>query len=189
MDTNSLAIVCYTGGTCGDLISAMIDYHDATFTVFKTVKHADRRQRLKKPHLFTTTEEKNQYLVEVAQQYNSIPSHDLDYHVQQQHKFISIIVEDATVAQWAANRFKQLHRPNVWNEMQKSCGANTINDYAQMLIDFSNLIVHHTDKIVSLESICNGTAIQDLKKYVDNLQPGNEDLYRNWLTLQNKIPT
>ena len=119
MDTNSLAIVCYTGGTCGDLISAMIDYHDATFTVFKTVKHADRRQRLKKPHLFTTTEEKNQYLVEVAQQYNSIPSHDLDYHVQQQHKFISIIVEDATVAQWAANRFK-LNKYHI-NRVFKRC--------------------------------------------------------------------
>lgn len=184
MDTNSLAIVCYTGGTCGDLISAMIDYHDATFTVFKTVKHADRRQRLKKPHLFTTTEEKNQYLVEVAQQYNSIPSHDLDYHVQQQHKFISIIVEDATVAQWAANRFKQLHRPHVWEDMSRQCGASTVDEYAQMLIDYSNMVKKHTDRIISLESIKNGQGIDALEQVYGPISQQGKNIYKNWYNLQ-----
>jgi len=181
-------IVCYTGGCCGDLLTALIDGQGVDYNKTKMVI-TQERSKLKKPHLFANNNEKDQYIIEASAQWQSIPSHDLRYHIDRRHCFIGITVKDKSLASWAAERFKQLHRPNVWNEMQKSCGANTINDYAQMLIDFSNLIVHHTDKIVSLESICNGTAIQDLKKYVDNLQPGNEDLYRNWLTLQNKIPT
>jgi hypothetical protein len=43
--------VCYCGGTCGDLISALIDNSDA-YLHNNTVKHASLRERLKKPHQF-----------------------------------------------------------------------------------------------------------------------------------------
>jgi hypothetical protein len=187
MDTNSLAIVCYTGGTCGDLISAMIDHRDSTFN-FKSVMHNEQRSRLKKPMVFANDEEKDIYLQQILKQYNSIPSHDLDYHVKQKHQFISITVEDPKVALWAADRFKRLHRPHVWQEMQQACGSNTIEDYAQILIHYSSMVKSYTDKLIRLESIQQGRAVEELESVLSIKidQPG-QTLYRNWLNLQIRI--
>jgi hypothetical protein len=62
------------------------------------------------------------------------------------------------------------------------CGADSVEGYAQMLIDFSNIVKQHTDRIVTLESICAGTAL-------DNplLKTANKNFYRNWLDLQNGV--
>ena len=51
MDTNILkpVIVCYTGGTAGDIISKIVDPGEMSLD----------RQRLKKPHLFSCDEEKD----------------------------------------------------------------------------------------------------------------------------------
>jgi len=174
-------VVCYTGGTCGDLISAMLDNSGARFKN-SAVQFAQDRVRLKKPHLFNSNNEKDQYLTDIKKQYKSIPSHDLKYHIERKHKFIGITVQDQTLAIWAATRFQQLHRPHVWDEMTAFCGASTIESYAQMMIDFSNLITQHTDDIITLESICNGTLL-------DNpiLQNVDVDFYQSWLELQNLI--
>jgi hypothetical protein len=182
MDSNSLKIVCYTGGTCGDLIAAMIDSTHARFQN-TTVIHSADRQRLKKPHTFANDEEKDQYITEISSRYQSIPSHDLDYHVRRSHRFIAITVQDFKTAMWAARRFRLLHKPHVWQEMQTACGASSIEDYAQLLIDYSNMVVNHTTDIVKLEDIHNGRAIQALNKLGINYQYKN--LYQNWLDLQN----
>lgn len=184
MDANTLKIICYTGGTCGDLITAMIDYRDAKFD-FKAVIHNEERRQLKKPLTFTNDEEKDIYIQQISKQYNSIPSHDLDYHVKRKHQFISITVEHPKVALWAATRFKQLHRPHVWEEMQRACGSNTVKDYAQILIHYSNMVKSHTDQIITLESIKKGNAIEELEKILRyDLTVGGKNLYRNWLNLQ-----
>ena len=173
-----MKIICYTGGTCGDVITALFDststcYHGATVMI-----DADR-SRLKKPHTFANNEEKDRYLEEMVTKYQSIPSHDLGYHVGRHHEFIGITVYDWNVALWAAQRFKDLHRPHVWTEMTAVCGAITVEDYAQLLIDFSNLIVQHTDKIITLESIQTGTALQN-----SILQNADRDFYKTWLEAQ-----
>jgi hypothetical protein len=67
--------------------------------------------------------------------------------------------------------------------MQAACGANNIEDYAQTLIDYSNMVVNHTTDIVKLEDIRNGQAIQALNKLGINSQ--HKNLYQNWLDLQN----
>jgi hypothetical protein len=182
MALDTLTIVCYTGGTCGDLISALIDPTHARFQD-RSVIHTNNRQLLKKPHTFANNEEKDRYVNDISTQYLSIPSHDLDYHVQRGHKFISITVQDFNVAMWAAQRFKKLHRPQVWQEMQTKCGASTIEDYAQMLIHYSNMVATHTNNIVKLEDIQNGLALDSLKKLGINVLSKN--LYQNWLDLQN----
>ena len=187
MDTNDLKIVCYTGGTCGDLITAMIDDRDSTF-YFKAVMHNQQRQRLKKPLTFANDEEKDVYLQQISEQYNSIPSHDLDYHVKRKHDFISITVEDPKVALWAARRFKHLHRPHVWQEMQQACGAVTVKDYAEILIQYSNMVKQHTDKVIPLESIYKGRAIEKLESVLSiQIDRPRQNLYRNWLDLQRNI--
>jgi hypothetical protein len=174
-------IVCYTGGTCGDLISAMIDSTDVSI-VNNAIMHAPLRQRLKKPHLFDNQNDKDEYLQSVSKIYKSIPSHDVDYHVQRQHKFIAITVEDFSVAMWAAERFKKLHRPAVWIEMQQVCGADTLERYAQVMIDYSNIVKQHTNQIVQLERILNGHAVTDVSQYVHTQI--DSTIYNTWLQCQ-----
>jgi hypothetical protein len=187
MDTRDLKIVCYTGGTCGDLITAMIDNRDATF-YFKAVMHDKQRQRLKKPLSFANDEEKDVYLQQISEQYKSIPSHDLDYHVKRKHDFISITVEDPKVALWAATRFKNLHRPHVWQEMQQACGAATVEDYAEILMQYSNMVRQHTDKVIPLESIHKGGAIKELESVLSiQVDRPRQNLYYNWLNLQRNM--
>jgi hypothetical protein len=182
MDPHSLKIVCYTGGTCGDLIAALID---PTHVVFHdtAILHPADRQRLKKPHTFGNNEEKDQYITDISAQYLSIPSHDIDYHVQRSHEFISITVQDFKIAMWAARRFQALHDPYVWQEMQAKCGAATVEDYARMLIYHSYVIVKHTNNVIKLEDIYSGRAIRSLHKLGISTQ--RTDLYLDWLDLQN----
>lgn len=187
MDGN-LNIVCYTGGSCGDLITAMIDPTDATINNFGTVEHVKFRQQLKKPHSFSADSEKDNYLNLVKEKYNSIPSHDLNFHIARKHKFISITVENFDVAIWAAQRFKKCHRPHVWEEMKKFCGADDISGYAQIMIDFSKMVVQHTDNIVKLEDIVTGKAIVSLQNILGyELDAGNKDFYNAWLNMQDNI--
>ena len=184
---NNTIIVCYTGGTCGDLITAMIDCRDAKFDSTSVI-HNKQRQQLKKPLTFANDEGKDVYLQQISKQYNSIPSHDLDYHVKRKHQFISITVEDPTVALWAATRFKRLHRPHVWEEMQRACGSDTIEDYAQILIHYSNMVKLYTDRIITLESIRHGNAISELEKLLHNkLTNAGKNVYQTWLRLQMDI--
>ena len=172
-------IVCYTGGTCGDLITALIDSQGAYFQN-KAVMFKQDRLRLKKPHMFANDDEKDQYLNEITNTYRSIPSHDIQYHINRGHDFIGITVQDLNVAKWAANRFKELHRPHVWAEMTAVCGVTTVEGYAQTMINFSNLVIQHTDKIITLESIKAGTVLQN-----QLLSTGSKNLYQNWQDLQN----
>jgi hypothetical protein len=173
-----MKIICYTGGTCGDVITALFDSTGASCQGSTVMIDADR-SRFKKPHAFAGDKEKDQYLEHMTAKYQSIPSHDLDYHVRQRHRFIGITVQDWNVAMWAAQRFKDLHRPHVWAEMAKACGADTVEAYAQMMLDFSNLIVQHTDRIITLESIQTGTALQN-----PILQNVDRDFYKTWLEAQ-----
>jgi hypothetical protein len=171
-------IICYTGGTCGDVITALFDSTGTSYRGNTVMIDADR-SRLKKPHEFANNTDKDQYLMEMVTKYQSIPSHDLAFHALRQHEFIGITVNDRAVALWAAQRFKDLHRPYVWAEMTAACGIDTVEDYAQMMLDFSNLIVQHTNKIVTLESIRAGTALQN-----PILENANKDFYNTWLQLQ-----
>ena len=176
-------IVCYTGGTCGHVLSAIIDSRGCEFNR-SAVKMDPARCRLNKPHTFLNDLEKTQYVHDMDLVYNSIPSHDLDYHVRVGQDFITVTVNKFDTALWAAERFKSLHRPNVWNEMQKFCGANDIKGYAQTLLDYSNMVKTHTNKVVELERILQGYAVDDLAEYVV-LSDLDKNFYHEWLKLQN----
>lgn len=156
-------IVCYMGGMFGDLIVGTIDSSDAKFKNSR-IEHNINRTKLKKPHNFASINKKDDYLIEIFTQYKSIPSHDLDYHINRKHRFLGIVVSDKNTALKAATRFQQLHAPHVWEEMQKKCGANTTTDYAERMIDYSWLVRQHTDLTLSLEDIYNCTATETLKK-------------------------
>jgi hypothetical protein len=177
-----IEIICYAGGSCGDLITALIDSQGA-YLRDKSVAFDPERLRFKKPHTFADDVERDQYLTNVSTKYRSIPSHDMDYHVRRKHSIIGITVQDQDTALWAAERFKRLHRPHVWLEMQTACGANSIEDYAQIMIDFSKLLQQHTDRTVALESIRAGTVLEQLSQ-LTTLRPASKNFYTNWLDLQ-----
>ena len=85
-------IVVYMGGTCGDLVTAILDPFSTELGSNGNVILGPSRSYLKKPHSFSDDAEKNHYLEETFSWCNSIPSHDLDYHIRQHHKFIGIVV-------------------------------------------------------------------------------------------------
>ena len=177
-----MVVVCYMGGTCGDLITALIDPTGARLT-HTTVTHLPDRTRLKKPHLFLDNEEKKLYLESVT--YASISSHDLDYHRRMCHDFLGIKVMTLDTALWAAERFQKLHRPQVWQEMQISCGAATLKDYAQTMIDYGNMIAEITDKIITLEDIVSGRAVDILRSHLKiPITADAEIFYSQWLRAQ-----
>ena len=174
-------IVCYMGGTCGDILTTIIDPTDAVLTE-RAVKLTPERSRLKKPHLFDNDKDKDKYVRDIKSVYNSIPSHNIAYHARYSHEFIGIVVDDRAVAEWAAERFKNLHRPHVWEEMQRHCGAGTVKMYAQSMLDFSNLVREHTSNLVQLERILAGTADTDLAMFGISC-PGKQ-LYQQWIDKQ-----
>lgn len=176
-------IVCYMGGTCGDLIVSVIDPKHTKFHE-SAMKLPLERYKLKKPHLFSNDEEKTEYIKSLENTYLSIPSHDTPYHIKEKHNFISISVTDLKSANWAASRFKGLHAPHVWEEMVSYSGARTVKDYANSLIHYSELIKNHTDKLINLNDILNGNLIEHLSKYIST--PLSKNLYKNWLDFQNR---
>lgn len=187
MGFENLKIVCYTGGTCGDLISALIDPTNSR--MYQTVVINDpERCRLKKPHLFDSNSAKDQYISAIIKQYASIPSHDLEYHKNRGHKFISISVNDRDVALWAATRFRALHRPHVWEEMTRYCGAGTVDDYANVLIDYSNMVTQHTNYIVDLKDIINGNGITALEECIQiTVSDHGREFYKEWLLANERV--
>lgn len=175
-------VVCYMGGTAGDLVTAVIDTQHAVLNQ-NVISHAPSRSALKKPHNFADDLQKIQYLDSV--QYDSVPSHDFDFHYKYQHNMILVTVETMETALWAAKRFCALHRPHVWEEMTKHCGASTTASYAQALLDFSNLNQQKVTKTVSLESVLNGSLIARLQQLtpIKDLN-ASQQLYLSWLEAQ-----
>lgn len=172
-------IVCYLGGTCGDLVTGLLDPTDAKVD-HEVVVLSENRTRLKKPHLFSNDQERDQYLLEIATQYKSVPSHDFEYHRRKGHDVLLITVQDPQVALWAAKRFKELHRKHVWEEMMRTCNAANIEQYATVMLDWSKMAKQLFENTLSLESILDGTALQNLS--IDHEQ--TVKLYQTWLDKQ-----
>lgn len=160
-------IVCFCGGTAGDIVSTILDPQELT----------PERQRLKKPHQFSNDREKDLFLN--TTQYLSVPSHDFEYHRSHDHKILGIVCRTMPTAIWAATRFKALHRPQVWKEMTAFCGADTVEAYAQTIIDFGNMVASHTSNVLYLEDIVNGNAVECLTQL--GYQTPGEHQYKKWL--------
>lgn len=167
---SSVTIVCFVGGTAGDIITQLLDPGALT----------TERQRLKKPHLFASDCEKDLFLKAIG--FASIPSHDFEYHYKNNHNVLGIACRSLTDAIWAANRFKKLHSPHVWQEMSISCGANTVEEYAQTIMDFGNMISDYTSNVLYLDDIVNGYAVARLQAM--GYQTPGTNKYKEWLSTQ-----
>lgn len=161
-------IVCYTGGTAGDIVSVILDPSDLS----------KERQRLKKPHQFSNNQEKDTFLA--TAQWLSVPSHDFEYHRSRKHDILAIVCRQKNQALWAAERFKKIHRPHVWEEMTQHCGANDIETYAQMIMDFGSMVEQYSNNVLYLDDILSGQAVDKLNA-MGYVTPGT-DQYRQWLS-------
>lgn len=166
------------GGTAGDLVTAIIDGKDAQLDGSK-IFISPFRSKLKKPHLFNNPEEADNYINEMSGTYKSLPSHCLDHHIDLKHDFISITVDDLETATWAAQRFKDLHLPHVWEEVMNYSNITTVEEYANLLLIYSSVVTQHTDKIIRLQDILDGKLLDILEEF--QIQPHNPQLYRMWL--------
>ena len=165
-------IVCFVGGTAGDIIAQILDPQELT----------PARQQLKKPHLFANDTDKDLFLA--TTEFTSVPSHDFDYHHRRQHNILGIVCRNLFQAQWAAERFKKLHRSHVWKEMTAFCGAETPDAYAHAIIDFGNIVATYTDNVVYLDEILTGHAVAKLQTM--GYQTPGQEIYKTWL-IDNKL--
>lgn len=177
-------IVVYMGGSCGDLVTALLDTADAKFDKEnKRVLLNPQRCKLKKPHLFANNKEKEHFLENIFQTYNSIPSHDLEWHIQRTDPFLGIKVSSRQTAIWAAERFKKLHKPHVWEEVKLATNINSTDQYADLLLHYGKKITSHTDKLLDLDEILNGLAIKKLSWLGYSLSTESSDLFHEYITL------
>ena len=172
-------IVLYMGGCCGDIITGLIDTKGISIASSKCVILKER-SKLKRSFEFDNTAEKDVYIASACRYWNSLPSHDADYHMQNNHTYIGILCSDLEIALWAATRFRGLHRDSVWERMSKASGAKTIEEYAQLIIDFSSMIKTGTHKTIELKDIVNGHAIDKLK-LLTNVDSSASIMYDQWL--------
>jgi hypothetical protein len=183
--TGMFDIVCYLGGTCGDLVVAMIDSSGAAVEN-GAVKIDAERQRLKKSWQFQSDQDRNLYVESMQRQYRSIPSHDPDYHLRNNQSFVAVVVKEKSTARWAAQRFKDLHRTHVWQEMQSVNNADSIEKYAQDMLDWSSWINQYTTQTIGLEDIISGRAHDALSSIIA-IDTTGINFYNQWLQVQNEI--
>jgi hypothetical protein len=179
-----MIIVCYAGGTCGDLISAMLDARQCQICANGSVQLPRDRCRLKKPHEFTDNQAKLSYINRCVGYYNSIASHDAAFHQDQAHEFLAVTVNSMKNALWAAQRFRDLHRPHVWQEMQNLCGARTVNDYAEILQHFSRMVAQTCKWHIDLSDIVLGQAVARLQ---DQKLDCDQTFYDQWLNQNRRL--
>lgn len=163
-------IVCFVGGTAGDIVTQILDPAELCLS----------RQKLKKPHLFVNDQDKDLFLN--TAKWNSVPSHDFDYHRTHNHNVLGIVCRYMPDAVWAATRFKKLHRPHVWKEMTVFCGADTVEAYAQAILDFGNMLADYTSNVLYLDDVINGNAVHRIQEL--GYQTPGQDCYDEWI---NKI--
>lgn len=173
------------GGTCGDLVTALIDPRDSMLQG-TTVQHVAERTRLKKPHEFALSTDKDCYMRTLR--WHSIPSHDLDYHLSRQHQIIGIQIKSLAAALWAARRFQNLHHPRVWQQMQERCGAKDTDHYAVIMMDFGSWVAQKVARCIDLECILEGRADHELAvRFGIDVSLSARELYRSWLANQSLI--
>lgn len=180
-----MIFIVYMGGCCGDLVASILDWKDTKFDLaYRKINFPLRRQKLKKFYEFSSDKEKDHYVVESSYFYKSLPSHDIDYHLRHDHYVIGITAKTQEAAQWAARRFKSAHKPRVWEQVCKSHQIESVEQYANLIVDYSTWIESKIAKTISLEHILKGNLIEDLQKITAiPLDKRSKNHYSSWLDL------
>ena len=177
-------IVSHIGGTCGDLIAAVIDSTDVSFRSTYAVKLPLSRLSLKRG-ILNTDEEINQYLLEIFKKYKSVSSHlplsDVVFY--DNIKIITPVVYDKDIALWAANRFTSANLVKPYNHINGSVCEND-EEYANILLDHTKYMVginpNSSAIFIDVKDIVEGNLINKLQDHIDTELDSN--FYQQWLT-------
>ena len=176
-------IICFAGGTYGDIVTVMLDskncklVQDKGYPIFTLPKD---RIKLKLPHLFLNAEEKNNYIKQMNKKYLSIPSHDLDFHLQNKHNFFGVVCEDKNLRLKASKRFKTLYQ-----NPENMSNSTSIEQYANDILEMSKKIINSGNQYIDLAQIISGNLIDVIeRKHNIEINEKNKNFYKNWLKLQ-----
>lgn len=176
-------IVVFMGGSCGDLVTALIDDRTCEVDSQSGIVIMDESRRcLKKAKNFGDDIDKDIWLQEVTTRYRSVPSHDIDYHVKRQHRIIGITVRDSAVANWCAHRFCDCIRTQTWHNICATLSIKTVDEYATSMLHYTSMLENLTPFTISVEEILCGNALSKLSTISNNgICQGSDDFYHRWL--------
>lgn len=181
MESTDLIVICYMGGTYGDMIAGLINEDLKTDPLWRTAKPSEDISRLKKPHNFADDSAKDEYVNSISSKYKCILSHDQDYHFNRNHDVLGIVVTSMKSALKCAKRFKTTHRPQVWKEMMDRCGAKNIEEYAEMMIHYGKMIEPQCKWIITTDEIENGQILERIESITKRpLSDQIKNAYKNW---------
>lgn len=168
-------LVVFAGGTCGDIVCELID--KGTMPIFED----KYRSKLKHLDQFKDDAEKLKFMKEAENKFKSIPSHDLDFHIEHQHNFIGITATDSQDRLWASERFKRKNQPESWQVMTAISGADSIESYAEVIDQMTQRIQITKQPTIDLKDIRKGQLIERLNALNIQLISGAKDHYQQWL--------
>ena len=181
MENQKLIVICYMGGTYGDMVAGLINEDLKTDAIWQVARPNEEMSKLKKPHTFSSDEEKDEYINSISLKYKCILSHDQDYHFNRNHNVLGIVVTNMKSALKCAKRFKAAHRTQVWKEMMDRCGAKTIEEYAEMMLHYSSAIEKQSKWIISTDEIEDGCVLEMITQITGRpLTTLTQHSYENW---------
>jgi hypothetical protein len=181
MGHQDLIVICYMGGTYGDMIAGLINEDLKTDSLWRIAKPTEEICRLKKPHTFGSDQEKDEYMNSISSEHKCILSHDQDYHFSRNHNVLGVVVTNMKSALKCAKRFKAAHRAQVWKEMMDRCGAKTIEEYAEIMIHYGKIIESQCKWIITTDEIENKQILERIESIVGTpLSEATKNAYKNW---------
>ena len=181
MEHQNLIVICYMGGTYGDMVAGLINEDLKTDAIWLVSRPNEEVSKLKKSHTFGSDQEKDEYVNRISSQYKCILSHDQDYHFSRNHNVLGIVVTNMKSALKCAKRFKAAHRAHVWKEMMDRCGAKTIEEYAEMMIHYGKMIEPQCKWIITTDEIENEQILERIESIVGtSLSKATKNAYKNW---------
>lgn len=177
-------IISFVAGSGGNMVAAVIDDRDYTFTGWDYVlPKSDPRQKWREgcaewkltdrigeiPRFNGDIPVMDASFAELRQVYRSVCSHFMWYHLRYNHNYIFIDCSTDLAANWCRARLDKhdflLDDPTTMPGYIKAVAA---------------YIAPISAKTIKLEDILDGNLITILKQWVDS--PLNEDIYHAWLT-------
>ena len=176
-------IVCFAGGTSGDLVVAMIDSLDCGYEINDhRINLTKDRSGMKKPWMFKNADEKRNYITDTFEAYDSLPSHDIDFHIgEKSENVIGITCFDKVLRDKSASRFKNLHGSEVWDSLTKVTNTKTLDRYSNDILEVSKKLKNNF-LTIDLSQIVGGNLLDLLHQMGFDITVKSGSLYEYWLT-------
>ena len=169
-------IVAYTGGSCGEMVTAVIDPTGYHFNgrYLELLKYDRSKLKNREWDFSLSNIDRDNVINELALKYKSLPSHKIDYHVLRKHDVIFIDSTEPGIDEWVFNRLHDIHGKNEWLNLEKDKEVffNNLQENQQVMLSIAK-------RVIKLRDILEGKLIDVLKTYVST--PLNESLYYTWL--------